>query len=156
MRLAVVAEAFVNRPLPTLLDWLLEAAPEITARRAWHRWIRAAPTLRPGGVARRSHAPGERWADELRRRGFEVAALNAWGNPLHPDPEVGSAHDRDLRDTIRLAAQLGVERVVALAGCPAAAAGDRPPHFAAGGWLPYLEDIYDAQWEASVAPTGAR
>ena len=41
---------------------------------------------------------------------------------------------------------------MALAGCPAAAPGDGTPHFAAGGWLPYLEGIYERQWEQSVAP----
>ena len=89
-------------------------------------------------------------ADRL--RGFTLAALNAWGNPLHPDPEIASAHDQALRDTIRLASELGVERVVAMAGCPAAVPGDRSPHFAAGGWLPYLEGVHERQWETSVAP----
>ena len=46
-------------------------------------------------------------------------------------------HDAGLRDAIRLASLLGVDRVVALAGCPAGGAGDRAPHFGAGGWLPY-------------------
>jgi sugar phosphate isomerase/epimerase len=81
-----------------------------------------------------------------------VAALNAWGNPLHPEADIARAHDRDLRETIRLAAQLGIERVVALAGAPAAAPGDRVPHFSGGGWLPYLEGIYERQWDEEVAP----
>lgn len=49
-------------------------------------------------------------------------------------------------------AALGVDRIVALAGCPPAAATDRTPHFAAGGWLPYLEGVYESQWETAVAP----
>jgi sugar phosphate isomerase/epimerase len=89
---------------------------------------------------------------ELTARGFTVAALNAWGNPLHPDPDIASAHDWALRETIRLASALGVERVVAMAGCPAALPGDGSPHFAAGGWLPYLEGVHERQWESSVAP----
>ena len=93
-----------------------------------------------------------RWQGELDARGFTVAALNAWGNPLHPDRELAQRHDRDLRETIRLAARLGVDRVVALAGCPPGAARRPTPHFAAGGWLPYLEGIYEAQWERAVAP----
>lgn len=151
LRLAVVAEAFGDRSLVQLLDWLLEAAPQITA-----------VELGSGGYAPHPHcdrdalladrSARERWSAELQQRGFQIAALNAWGNPLHPSPAVGTLHDRELRDTIRLAAQLGVDRVVVLAGCPAAVPGDRVPHFAAGGWLPYLEDIYDAQWEAAVGP----
>jgi sugar phosphate isomerase/epimerase len=150
-QLAVVTEAFLDRPLIGLLDWLAEAAPEVTA-----------VELGSGGYAPHPHCDRQRlltedsararWLHEIETRGFQVAALNAWGNPLHPDHELAARHDRDLRDTIRLAAALGVERVVALAGCPPAVAGDRTPYFAGGGWLPYLEDVYEAQWESAVAP----
>jgi sugar phosphate isomerase/epimerase len=92
------------------------------------------------------------WLAEITARGLSIGALNAWGNPLHPDPDIAAKHDADLRDTIRLAAALGVDRVVALAGCPAGVTGDRVPHFAGGGWLPYLESVYEAQWESSVEP----
>jgi sugar phosphate isomerase/epimerase len=37
-----------------------------------------------------------------------------------------------------------------MAGCPAATEGEHSPHFAAGGWLPYLENIYERQWQARV------
>jgi len=92
------------------------------------------------------------WLDLARRHGFAVDALNAWGNPLHPDPELAARHDTDLRNAIRLATLLGVDRVVAMAGCPAALPGDRAPHFGAGGWLPYLEGVYEQQWQRQVAP----
>jgi sugar phosphate isomerase/epimerase len=65
---------------------------------------------------------------------------------------VAARHDGDLRDAIRLAALLGIDRVVALAGCPAGAPADHTPHFAGGGWLPYLEDIYETQWGSRVEP----
>jgi sugar phosphate isomerase/epimerase len=150
-RLAVVAEAFLDRALPELLDCLSDAAPQVTALE-----------LGTGGYAPHPHCDRERlladdvarvqWLDAIEGAGFTIAALNAWGNPLHPDPGIAGPHDHALRQTIRLAAQLGVDRVVALAGCPAAAPGDATPHFAAGGWLPYLEGIYERQWEQSVAP----
>jgi sugar phosphate isomerase/epimerase len=149
--LALVTEAFLDWPLSALLDWLLAEAPEIRA-----------VEIGSGGYAPHPHCDREamlgdagvrsRWLRELTARGFAVAAFNAWGNPLHPDPDVASAHDRALRDTIRLASELGVDRVVAMAGCPAAVPGDRWPHFGAGGWLPYLEGVHERQWETSVAP----
>jgi len=149
--LAVVAEAFLDRSLTEMLDWLLQNAPEITA-----------VELGSGGYAPHPHCDRQRllsdkrlrsqWQGELDTRGFVVTALNAWGNPLHPDHDLAARHDGDLRDTITLAAELGVDRVVALAGCPPAISGDRVPHFAAGGWLPYLEGVYEREWESSVAP----
>jgi sugar phosphate isomerase/epimerase len=150
-RLAVVAEAFLDRSLIELLDWLIDAAPQVTA-----------VEVGSGGYAPHPHCDRElllndpagrtRWLAELASRGFVVAALNAWGNPLHPDRQLAERHDRDLRETVRLAAELGVDRIVALAGCPAANPGDRAPHFAAGGWLPYLEGVYEDQWQRDVAP----
>ena len=150
-RLAVVTEAFIDRPLDQLLAWLTAAAPEITALE-----------IGSGGYAPHPHCDRElllanadarlHWADQIATRGLEVVALNAWGNPLHPDEDTAMAHDRALRETIRLAAELGVDRVVAMAGCPAASPGDRTPHFSAGGWLPYLEQIYEAQFDRAVAP----
>ncbi len=56
------------------------------------------------------------------------------------------------RDAIRLAVLLGADRVVAMAGCPPAMPGDRAPHFGAGGWLPYLEGVYERQWASHVEP----
>lgn len=150
-RLAVVAEAFLDRSVTELMDWLSESTPEVTALE-----------LGSGGYAPHPHCDRElllsdtaarvRWADAIESRGFVVAALNAWGNPLHPDRRIAERHNGDLRDTIRLAATLNVDRVVALAGCPGAVPSDDAPHFAAGGWLPYLEGIYEHQWEQAVAP----
>jgi sugar phosphate isomerase/epimerase len=151
VRLSVVAEAFLDRSLAELLEWLANAAPEITGLE-----------LGSGGYAPHPHCDRSellgsaqartRWSNAIAAGGFDVVALNAWGNPLHPDAEVANRHDSDLRDTIRLAAQLGVDRVVALAGAPAATPGDHTPHFAGGGWLPYLEGIYESQWERVAVP----
>jgi len=151
MRLGLVTEAFIDRPLPELMDWLRDAAPGLTELE-----------VGAGGYAPPGHCDtaalladaGRRRAylAEAADRGFRIAALNVWGNPLHPDRAVAEAHDRGLRDAVRLAAALGVDRVVAMAGCPAGAAGDRTPDFAAGGWLPYLEGVAEAQWREHVEP----
>ncbi len=151
LRIGVVTEAFADRPLAEVMDWLVRDAPLVTDLE-----------VGAGGYAPTGHCDMPRmltdanarnaWLKEISSRGLRLAALNVWGNPLHPDAAVASKHDADLRDAIRLAALLGIDRVVALAGCPAGAAADRTPHFAGGGWLPYLEDIYESQWESRVEP----
>jgi sugar phosphate isomerase/epimerase len=152
LRIGVVAEAFLDRSLPDLLDWLRVAAPEISQLE-----------IGSGGYAPRPHcdtptllkdaAARRRWQAEFQARGLQVSALNAWGNPLHPDADVALKHNEDLRDSIRLAAELGVDRVVAMAGCPGAGPDDRAtPHFAGGGWLPYLDGVWDRQWTDHVVP----
>ncbi|HET9780556.1 MAG TPA: sugar phosphate isomerase/epimerase [Candidatus Dormibacteraeota bacterium] len=93
------------------------------------------------------------WRKPIDDAGLGISALNVSGNPLHPNPEIAARHDRDLRDAIRLAAALGVDRVVAMSGCPGAGPDDRhAPHFSGGGWLPDLERISEWQWRERVAP----
>jgi sugar phosphate isomerase/epimerase len=144
VRIGVVTETFGERPLDAVLAWLAEAVPAVTELE-----------LASGGYAPTTHCHREellrdataraRWLRGIEQAGFRVAALNAWGNPLDPDPEVSRRHDSDLRETIVLAAELGVDRVLALAGCP----GEGRPSFAAGGWLPYLEGEHERQWNES-------
>jgi sugar phosphate isomerase/epimerase len=149
--IGVVLEAFLDKPLADVLSWLQHDAPEVT-----HLEVGV------GGYAPHPHCDvaallaSERsrtaWLDQIAAHGLRVGALNAWGNPLHPDAEVARQHDTALRNAIRLATLLGVERVVAMAGCPAATPGDHVPHFGAGGWLPYLEDVYERQWQEAIGP----
>lgn len=147
--IGMVTEAMVNKPLPEVMDWVVAAAPEITGLE-----------IGTGAYAPTNHCDMPRllkesgsrqaWKTEIEARGLHIAALNCWGNPLHPDETIARAHDAALRDTIRLTGELGLDRIVALAGCPAGSAGDATPHFAGGGWLPYLESIYPRQWEQRI------
>lgn len=148
-RLGLVTEPLASMTLTDVMDWLVAEVPEITDLE-----------IGTGGYAPTSHCdmplllhdPSARkaWCKEITARDLRLAAFNVWGNVLHPDPAIACRHDKDLRATIRLAAETGVDRIVAMAGCPAGAAGDKTPHFAGGGWLPYLENIYDWQWQDRV------
>jgi sugar phosphate isomerase/epimerase len=149
LEIGLVTEALIRQPLTDVMDWLVREVPEITGLE-----------IGTGAYAPTNHCDMSRllsdssarmkFRSEIGTRGLHIAALNVWGNPLHPDPAIGDQHDRALHDTIRLAAKLGVDRVVGMAGCPAAIEGERSPHFAAGGWLPYLENVYERQWNARV------
>jgi sugar phosphate isomerase/epimerase len=74
-----------------------------------------------------SDAARDQYLSEFARRGLTLTALNVNGNPLHPDPEVGPRHAADLRTAIRVAARLGLRRVVAMSGLPAAHPEGRLP-----------------------------
>lgn len=149
--IGVVLEAFLDRPLDEVMGWVRAAAPEVT-----HIEVGV------GGYAPHPHCDVEallsspdvrkEWLESIERQGLSISARNVWGNPLHPERELARCHDEDLRNAILLATLLGVNRVVAMAGCPAAVPGDATPHFAAGGWLPFLESVYDKQWDDAIAP----
>jgi sugar phosphate isomerase/epimerase len=149
IKIGLVTESFASRPLREVLDWVISKAPEISGLEI------GTGAYAPSGhcdMPRLLEATAARsaWKGEIEARGLEIAALNCWGNPLHPNEGIASAHDAALRDTIRLASELGVDRIVALAGCPAGFLGDVTPHFASGGWLPYLESVYQRQWDHQI------
>jgi sugar phosphate isomerase/epimerase len=152
MRIALFTDAFADRPLEQVLDWLAADVPEVTEVELGTGGYSGAPhcalreLLSDASLCRK-------WQQAVADRGFGLRALNVSGNPLHPDPDVARAHDADLRDTIRLAAELQVDRVVAMSGCPGAGPRDRTaPHFSGGGWLPDLERIAEWQWLERVLP----
>jgi sugar phosphate isomerase/epimerase len=151
IRIGLVTEALIHWTLPEVLDWLVAEVPEITDLEIGSGAY--APTQHCDMARMLSDAGARRaWQNEIAGRGLRVAALNVWGNPLHPDPDVAKAHDEALRNTITLAAALGVSRIVAMAGCPAGAQGDQTPVFPGGGWLPYLENLHLRQWQEKTMP----
>ena len=82
-------------------------------------------------------------------RGLEVIALNANGNPLHPtDPKQGQC----LRDTIRLAGEMGITKVCTMSGLPEGRAGDLMPNWVVSSWPPETQAILRYQWEEKLFP----
>jgi sugar phosphate isomerase/epimerase len=151
MRFGVVLETFIDRTLDDTLELLATTAPQVTALEIGVGGFAPAPHCDVGQLLRDEGAR-RAWSAGIEERGFTVSALNVSGNPVDPDPAVARRHDEELRDAIRLAAALAVDRVIAMAGCPAGATGDRTPHFDGGGWLPYLAGIGERQWQDVVGP----
>jgi sugar phosphate isomerase/epimerase len=152
VKIALYTDVLSHRPLDEVLEWLRLDVPEVDEIELGTGGYSSAPHCPLRDVL--SNASRRRsWIDAIAAHGFRLAALNVSGNPLHPDPAIARAHDADLRDTIRLAAELGVDRVVAMSGCPGAGPTDRTaPHFSGGGWLPDLERIAEWQWQERVLP----
>ena len=100
-------------------------------------------TMKASAPARKAFATA--FAD----RGLEVIALNANGNPLHPtDPRQADC----LRDTIRIAGELGITTVCTMSGLPAGSAADRMPNWVVSSWPPETQAILRYQWEDVLLP----
>ena len=82
--------------------------------------------------------------------GVEVAGLNANGNPLHPNPEIGPPTLSDIERAIKVANRLGQTRVVTMSGLPGADSSATTPSWIVNPWESSLLDIRDAQWEAAT------
>lgn len=83
-------------------------------------------------------------------RGLSISALTCSGNPLDPGPS-GRDHDRVTRDTIALAGELGVDRVVMMSGCPGGP-GDANPNWIVVSWPPEATRNLEWQWTEVVIP----
>lgn len=82
-------------------------------------------------------------------RGLEVISLNANGNPLHPtQPEQGEC----LKDTIRIAGEMGIKTVCTMSGLPAGREGDLMPNWVVSSWPPETQEILRYQWEDKLLP----
>ncbi len=94
--------------------------------------------------------------DALRRdlgeAGLSFSAVNAAGNPLHPDPALRAQAQAAIRGAVELAALLGIDRVVTMAGCPGGRSGG--PIGVFGLWSVSNDDegIWSWQMDAQVGP----
>ena len=81
-------------------------------------------------------------------RGLRIAALNCSAWPMHP--VVGEAHVALIRSTIRLAAELGVPKIVSMSGSPGDGPGASTVNFV---WYPWPADalaLLERQWAAAI------
>lgn len=82
--------------------------------------------------------------------GVELAGLNANGNPLHPNPEIGPPTLADIERAIKVANRLGQTRVVTMSGLPGADSAATVPTWIVNPWESSYLDVRDAQWEAAT------
>jgi len=82
--------------------------------------------------------------------GLRLIALNANGNPLHPTQ--GERQSTVVRDTIRLAAELGVDKVCLMSGLPGGAPADQTPNWIVSSWPPETQRILNWQWNDVLLP----
>jgi sugar phosphate isomerase/epimerase len=96
-----------------------------------------------------SAAARARFEGAFASRGLRIAALNCSAWPMHP--VVGEAHAAIIDKTLRLAAELGVTKVVSMSGC----AGDGPRATTINWtWYPWPDDavaLGRRNWDVAVA-----
>ena len=82
-------------------------------------------------------------------RGLRIAALNCSAWPLHP--VVGPTHEAVIRDTIRLAGELGVETIVSMSGTPGDGPGATTVNWVFYPWPADAVTLQARQWEAAIS-----
>jgi sugar phosphate isomerase/epimerase len=85
-------------------------------------------------------------------RGFQISALSCHGNPLHPQPPRAARDHQSFQQTVLLAEQLGVERVITFSGCPGDSDQARYPNWVTCPWPDDFTTLVNWQWETKVIP----
>src|SRR5271169_4034934 len=85
-------------------------------------------------------------------RGISISALSCHGNPLHPSESISISHRQVQRDTILLAAKLGIERVVTFSGCPGDSESAKFPNWVTSAWPEDYPNLLEWQWKEKVIP----
>ena len=149
MKIGVFTVLFSQRPLEETLDYVKAAGCE-------------AVEIGVGGYPGAAHADAaalvedegkrKQLLDAVTSRGLEISALSCHGNPLHPKAEIAQAHDRDYRNAVKLAQQLGVDTVITFSGCPGGGPESQEPNWVTCPWPPDFLETLDWQWRERATP----
>ena len=93
-----------------------------------------------------------RFREAIAARGLVISALSCHGNPIHPDRDRAAHDDAVYRDTVRLASELGVDRINLFSGCPGDGPDARQPNWVTCSWPPEFGELVAWQWDEVVLP----
>ena len=149
MRLGVFDPVFGTLELEPMLDRVVELGLEAVEMGAgsYPGDARCRPAELLADAAVR-----DRFAGAFARRGLVISALSCHGNPIHPNPDRARADDATFRDTVRLASELGLDRVNLFSGCPGDGPGATQPNWVTCSWPPEYSEIVAWQWDEVVLP----
>lgn len=87
--------------------------------------------------------------NEIASRGLRLAAVNCSAWPMHP--RYGKEHLEIIRAAIRLAGELGVDKIVTMSGCPGESPTARTINWIAYPWPADARTVLEEQWEMALA-----
>jgi len=147
MRIGLVTDSLGHLPF----DELLETAAKLgiqTIELGCGGWS-SAPHVNLD-LLLESETERKNFAAKIRDHGLEISALNCSGNQLAPG-ERGKSHDRVVRNTIKLARLLGIDRIVMMSGLPGGP-GDQNANWITTAWPPEGHEILRYQWDDVAIP----
>ena len=149
MKIGVFMVLFAERPFEEALDYVKSAGCEAVEIGAG-----AYPGdahCKPAELLKDAQARS-RFKEAVTSRGLEISALSCHGNPIHPNETIAGKHDAVFRDTVRLAADLGVSTVITFSGCPGDSETAQRPNWVTCPWPPDFRETLEWQWRERVAP----
>jgi len=149
MKVGVLTVLFGDMPFEKMLDHVAEAGCE-------------AVEIGVGGYPGNAHCDAvallrdptaqKRFLKAVEKRGLVISALSCHGNPLHPQQKIARKFHREWRNAVRLAAEMGIERVIGFSGCPGDSDSSQWPNWVTCAWPPDYLTILKWQWEEKLVP----
>ena len=147
MKIGLFLALFSDRPLEEALDAAAAAGCE-TVEIMSGAW---SPHCRPAELLEDTAARKRLFVARRRARARDLGALVP-RNPLHPDANVAAGADEAYRDTVRLAAELGVDTVITFSGCPGESEHSLRPSWVTCSWPDDFPETLAWQWDERVLP----
>jgi sugar phosphate isomerase/epimerase len=147
MRIGLFLALFSDLPLEEALDAAAAAGCQTVEIMSGVR----SPHCRPAELLEDTTAR-QHLMSLVAERGLTISALSCHANPLHPDPQIAVGADEAYRDTVRLAAEMGVATVVTFSGCPGESEHSLRPSWVTCSWPDDFPETLAWQWDARVLP----
>jgi len=149
MKIGVFTVLFGDKPFEETLDYVtelgLEAVELGTGAYPGNLHCKPAELLR-------NERKLKAFREAIARRGLVISALSCHGNPIHPDRRLAKDHDAVFRQTVELAAKLGVKQVITFSGCPGGDPKAAQPNWITSCWPPEYPQMLEWQWKERVVP----
>lgn len=149
MKLGVFLALFGNKDLDTTLDYIQKVGLDTVEVGTGN--YPPDTHCKPADLIGKQKAQTE-FLDKFKKRNMSISALSCHANPIHPDKEIADAHAKVQRDTIRLAAELGINQINTFSGCPGGGPEDKTPNWVTCPWPEDFLKILDWQWNEVIIP----
>ena len=94
----------------------------------------------------------EKFLNLFLSRGMKISSLSCHGNPVHPQKQLALSYQQDIKDSIDLAALLGVETIVTFSGCPGDSENSLYPNWPVSPFPEDFQTVLQWQWEKKLIP----
>ena len=149
MKIGLVMDGLAEMDLPEALDWTVSRG--IEAVEIGTGGFSPVPHCQLQELLASQHAR-DAFMGAITSRNLMLSALNCNGNPLDPDDDRRGKTQQELRHTIEVASQLGIDTVVTMSGCPGTPEGGGYPNWVTHPWQPEFAELLNWQWEQCVTP----
>jgi sugar phosphate isomerase/epimerase len=149
MKLSAFSVLYKDRPLEQVLDMF--KSKEINHVEVGSGGFIGKDHCDPGKLVRNASAR-DKFKELFQARGMEIACLSCHGNPVHPQKALAAEYLQDIKDSIDLAALLGVERIVTFSGCPGDSDNALYPNWPVSPFPEDFQTIFAWQWEKKLVP----